>query len=52
MKVTKMRPRLRNKSYKERLESLHLFTLIKHRLQDVIKVVKTFKGRDNTTINK
>ena len=51
-RITKMIPRLRNKSYKERLRELNLFSSSKRRLQgDLIEVFKIFHGFDNININ-
>ena len=50
-RITKMIPRLRNKSYEDRLKQLNLFSLSKHRLRgNLIEVLKIFHGFDN--INK
>ena len=47
-----MIPRLRNKSYEERLKELNLFSLSKRRLRrDLIEVFKIFHGFDNININ-
>ena len=52
-RVTKMIPRLRNKSYEERLAELNLFTLTKRRLRgDLIQVYKIFRGHDNLNVEK
>ena len=52
-RVTKMIPRLRNKSYEERLEELNLFSLPKRRIRgDLIEVFKIFKGFSNLDANK
>ena len=52
-RATKMIPRLRNKSYEERLAELNLFTLTKRRLRgDLIQVYKIFKGHDNLNVEK
>lgn len=52
-RVTKMIPRLRNKSYEERLKELNLFSLPKHRIRgDLIEVFKIFKGFSNLDPNK
>ena len=51
-KMTKMIPRLRNKSYEERLKELNLFSLTKRRLRgDMIEVFKILKGFDNINVN-
>ena len=51
-KITKMIPRLRNKSYEERLKELNLFSLSKRRLRgDLIEVYKIFRGFDNINVN-
>ena len=51
-RITKIIPRLRNKSYDERLEELNLFSLSKRRLRgDLIEVFKIFKGFDNINVN-
>ena len=51
-KITKMMPRLRNKSYEERLKELNLFSLSKRRMRgDLIEVYKIFKGYDNINVN-
>lgn len=51
-RVTKMIPRLRNKSYEERLSELNLFSLAKRRLRgDLIEVFKIFKGYSNLNPN-
>ena len=51
-KATKMIPRLRNKTYEERLKELNLFTLSKRRLRgDLIEVFKMFRGFDNVDIS-
>ena len=51
-RVTKMIPRLRNKSYEEWLKELNLFSLSKRRLRrDLIKVFKIFRSFDNININ-
>ena len=48
-----MIPRLRNKSYEERLAELNLFTLTKRRLRgDLIQVYKIFRGHDNLNVEK
>ena len=48
-----MIPRLRNKSYEERLEELNLFSLPKRRIRgDLIEVFKIFKGFSNLDANK
>ncbi|MCP3680870.1 MAG: hypothetical protein GY782_11710, partial [Gammaproteobacteria bacterium] len=47
-RVTKMIPRLRNKSYEDRLKNLNLFNLSKRRMRgDLIQVFKILKGKDN-----
>ena len=47
-RVTKMIPRLRNKSYENRLKDLDLFSLSKRRLRgDLIEVFKMFNGYTN-----
>ena len=47
-----MIPRLRNKSYEERLNELNLFNVFKRRLRgDLIDVLKKFHGFDNININ-
>ena len=52
-RITKMIPRLRNKSYEDRLEELKLFSLTKRRLRgDLIEVFKIMKGFDNLDMNK
>ena len=52
-RVTKMIPRLKNKTYEERLEELNLFSLTKCRIRgDLIKVFKIFKGYTNLNVNK
>ena len=51
-RITKMIPRLRNKSYEERLKELNLFSLSKRRMRgDLIEVYKIFKGFDNINVN-
>ena len=46
-----MIPRLKNKSYEERLEALNLFSLTKHRIRgDLINVFKVFKGYSNLNV--
>ena len=50
-RITKMIPRLRNKSYEERLKELNLFNLTKRRMRgDLIEVYKIFKGFDNLNV--
>ena len=47
-RVTKMIPRLRNKSYENRLKELNLFPLTKRRIRgDLIEVFKIFNGFTN-----
>ena len=51
-RITKMIPRLRNKSYENRLRELNLFNLSKRRMRgDLIEVYKMFKGFDNLNVN-
>ena len=51
-RITKMIPRLRNKSYEERLRELNLFNLSKRRMRgDLIEVYKIFKGFDNLNVD-
>ena len=50
--VTKIIPRLRNKSYEERLNELNLFSLSKHRLRgELIEVFKIFNGFGSINVN-
>ena len=52
-RVTKMIPRLKNKTYEERLDELNLFSLTKRRIRgDLIEVFKIFKGYSNLNVNK
>ena len=52
-RVTKMIPRLRNKSYENRLKDLNLFSLSKRRLRgDLIEVFKIFNGFTNVNSDK
>ena len=52
-RVTKLIPRLRNKSYEERLSELNLFSLSKRRLRgDLIEVFKIVKGIENMNVEK
>ncbi len=52
LKIIKIIPRLRNKSYEERLKELNLFSLSKQRLRsDLIEVYKIFKEFDNINVN-
>ena len=52
-RVTKMIPRLRSKSYEERLEELNLFPLSQRRLRgDLIQAFKIIKGIDNMDCSK
>lgn len=51
--MTKMIPRLRNKSYEERLKELNLFSLEKRRVRgDLITLFKIFNGFTNMNIEK
>ena len=51
-RVTEIIPRLRNKSYEERLNELNLFSLSKHKLrEDLIELLKIFHDFDNININ-
>ena len=51
--MTKLIPRLRNKSYEERLNELNLFSLTKWRLRgDLIEVFKIIKGIENMDMEK
>ena len=52
-RVTKMIPRLRNKSYENRLKELNLFSLSKRRLRgDLIETFKMFNGYTNINSEK
>ena len=52
-RLTKMIPRLRNKSYEERLKELNLFSLEKRRVRgDLIMLFKIFNGFANMNIQK
>ena len=52
-RLTKLIPRLRNKSYDERLKELNLFTLEKRRIRgDLITLFKIFNGFTNLNIEK
>ena len=48
-----MIPRLKNKTYEERMEELNLFSLTKRRIKgDLNEVFKIFKGYSNLNVNK
>ena len=51
-RVTKIIPRLKNKTHEERLEELNLFSLTKRRIRRaLIEVFKIFKGYSNLNVN-
>lgn len=52
-RVTKLIPRLRNKTYEDRLKELNLYSLSKRRLRgDLIEVFKIIKGIENVNYEK